>query len=98
MTFIDNNDVEGLDRHLWVVSDLNRLCRLELVEGLLFELLGQFGLSAEHRVQALDSCDAHPCSRVDGVGSQELDVVKLGQLAAVVWGDELLEGGQRLPP
>ena len=41
-------------------------------------------LALEHRVEPLDGRDDHPGDRVDVVRGQVLDVVELGELAAVV--------------
>src|SRR5436309_4171507 len=46
---------------------------------------------AQHGVEALDRGDADAADAVELRGLQMLDVVKLGELAAVVGRDELLE-------
>ena len=51
---------------------------------------------AQDGVKALDGGDADAADAVELGGLQVLDVVKLGELAAVVGGDELLEFFQGL--
>ena len=51
---------------------------------------------AQHGVKALDGGDADAADAVQLRGLQVLDVVKLGELAAVVGRDELLEFFQGL--
>src|SRR6266478_2288038 len=51
---------------------------------------------AQHGVEALDGGDADAADAVELRGLQMLDVVKLGELAAVVGRDELLEFFQGL--
>src|SRR5437660_1846321 len=51
---------------------------------------------AQHGVKALDGGDADAADAVELRGLQVLDVVKLGELAAVVGRDELLEFFQGL--
>ncbi len=50
----------------------------------------------QHGVKALDGGDADPADAVELRGLQVLDVVKLGEFAAVVGRDELLEFFQGL--
>src|SRR5205823_4916211 len=52
--------------------------------------------TTQHGVKALDSGDADAADSVELRGLQVLDVVKLGELAAVVGRDELLEFFQGL--
>ncbi len=71
---------------------------LGLEERALLVLLVELVLALEHRVEALDGGDAdlgRPGRCVFEL--QVLDVVQLGELAAVVGRDELLELLERLP-
>src|SRR5438093_7302807 len=98
MAFIGNDEVEGLDRDVRVVNNRRRLFpkRLtELVTGAFVDLgVDLFG--AQHGVKALDGGDADAADLVQLRRLQVLDVVKLGELAAVVGRDELLEFFQGL--
>src|SRR5206468_8790164 len=67
----------------------------ELIAGSFIDL-GVDLFAAQHGVKALDGGDAHAADAVELRGLQVLDVVKLGELAAVVGGDELLEFFQGL--
>ena len=85
VALVDDDEVEGLDRHGRVVAD-----QLVLLGGLLHfverDVLGRFvdRLAGEDRIHALDGADAHLRMRVDGGRGQALDVVELGELARVV--------------
>ena len=98
VAFIGDDEVEGLDRDVRVVNDRRRLFpkRLaELVAGAFVDL-GVDLFAAQHGVKALDGGDADAADAVELRGLQVLDVVKLGELAAVVGRDELLEFFQGL--
>src|SRR5207302_864711 len=95
---IGDDEVEGLDRDVRVVNDWRRLFpkRLaELVAGAFVDL-GVDLFAAQHRVKTLDGGDADAADAVELRGLQVLEVVKLGELAAVVGRDELLEFFQGL--
>ena len=68
----------------------------QLEAGFLVDVLVEF-LAAQHRVEALDGADGDARDGVELVRGQVLDVVKLGELAAGVGRDELLELGHGLP-
>ena len=68
----------------------------QLVGGVLVELRVELGVAAQDRVEPLDRRDRHPRDRVDLVRAEVLDVVELGELAAVVGRREALELLQRL--
>src|SRR5205814_3451664 len=92
MAFVGDDEVEGLDGDVRVVNDRRRLFpkRLaELVAGAFVDL-GVNLFAAEHGVKALDGGDADAADAVELRGLEVLDVVKLGELAAVVGCDELL--------
>src|SRR5437870_13709782 len=98
VAFIRDDEVEGLDRDVRVVNDRRRLFpkRLaELVAGAFVDL-GVDLFAAQHGVKALECGDADAADAVELRGLQVLDVVKLGELAAVVGRDELLEFFQGL--
>ena len=98
VAFIGDDEVEGLDRDVRVVDDRRRLLpkRLaQLVAGAFVDL-GVDLFAAQHGVKALDGGDADAADAVELRGLQVLDVVKLGELAAVVGRDELLEFFQGL--
>src|SRR5207302_810497 len=98
VAFIGDDEVEGLDRDVRVVDDRRRLFpkRLaELVAGAFVDL-GVDLFAAQHGVKALDGGDADAADAVELCALQVLDVVKLGELAAVVGRDELLEFFQGL--
>ena len=98
MAFIGDDEVEGLDGDVRIVNDRRRLFpkRLaELVAGAFVDL-GVDLFAAQHGVKALDGGDADAADAVELRGLQVLDVVKLGELAAVVGRDELLEFFQGL--
>jgi hypothetical protein len=81
-----------------VANDRRRLFpkRLaELVAGAFVDL-GVDLFAAQHGVKALDGGDADAADAVELRALQVLDVVKLGELAAVVGRDELLEFFQGL--
>src|SRR5437764_12230170 len=67
----------------------------ELVAGAFVDL-GVDLFAAQHGVKALDGGDADPADLVELRRLQVLDIVKLGELAAVVGRDELLEFFQGL--
>src|SRR5205085_885307 len=93
MAVIGDDEVEGLDRDVRMVIDRRRLFpkRLaELVAGAFVDL-GVALFAAQHGVKALDGGDADAADAVELRGLQVLDVLKLGELAAVVGRDELLE-------
>src|SRR5207247_5782952 len=93
-----DDEVEGLDGDVRVVNDRRRLFpkRLaELVAGAFVDL-GVDLFAAQHGVKALDGGDADAADAVELRALQVLDVVKLGELAAVVVRDELLEFFQGL--
>ena len=79
-----------------VVGDLHRPVRGDVLAGLLVELVVE-GLAAQDRVHPLDGGDVDLGDRVEPVRGQVLDVVQLGELAAVVGGVEALELLERLP-
>ncbi len=98
VAFIGNDEVEGLDGDVWVVDDRRGLFpkRLaQLVAGAFVDL-GVDLFAAQHGVKALDGGDADAADLVELRRLQVLDVVKLGELAAVVGRDELLEFFQGL--
>src|SRR5207247_6602408 len=88
----------GLDGDVRVVNDRRWLFPkrfAELVAGAFVDL-GVDLFAAQHGVQALDGGDADAANAVELRGLQVLNVVKLGELAAVVGRDELLEFFQGL--
>ncbi len=97
MAFVGDDEVEGLDRDGGVVGDVAGAliggCDLEA--GFLVEVFEQL-FAAEHGVKALDGADGDARDRVEPVRGEVLDVVELGELAAGVRGDELLELGEGL--
>lgn len=94
MAFIGDDEVECLDWYVRVVFDR---------DGLLVQSIGHlearsfvhFGcevlFALKHRIESLNRRDAHSAHGIELVGPEMLDVVKLGELAAVIGRDELLE-------
>jgi hypothetical protein len=95
VALVDDDNIERFRRTSCVVLDRHRL-GCELVGGVLVELGVEVGLASEDRVDALDRRDRHARDGVDPVRREVLDVVELGELAAVVGGREPLELLQRL--
>ncbi len=97
MAFVGDDEVEGLDGDGGVVLrrrgcvDRRRRSRSRISR----RGLRQF-FAAEHGVKALDGADGDARDRVEPVRGEVLDVVELGELAAGVRGDELLELGEGL--
>ena len=94
VTFIDDNEVEGLDRDEGVVDDRQRLFEqrvLGLKQRALLVLLEEVGFPLEHRVEPLDGGDADLGRRGEGVFLEVLDGVFVGELVPVDGADELLE-------
>ena len=58
---------------------------------MLLKLGVEFRLALEHGVEPLDGGDADPAHRVEGIGGQVLDIVKLSELPAIIRSDVLLE-------
>jgi hypothetical protein len=86
VAFIGDDEVEGLDRDVRVVDDRRRLLPKRLAQLLAgaFVDLGVDLFAAQHGVKALDGGDADAADLVQLRRLQVLDVVKLGELAAVV--------------
>ncbi|KYC51213.1 MAG: hypothetical protein AMQ22_01349 [Candidatus Methanofastidiosum methylothiophilum] len=93
MALVGDDEVEGLDRQLRVVADLfgARVAGGGVELRLLLERRVELQLAAQHREEPLDGGDADPADRVEGVGGKMLDVVEVGEPAAVVGRDVLLE-------
>src|SRR5204862_3627881 len=95
---IGDDEVEGLDGDVRVINARRWLFpkRLaQLVAGAFVDL-GVDLFAAQHGVKALDGGDADAADAVELRALQVPDVVKLGELAAVVGRDELLEFFQGL--
>jgi hypothetical protein len=104
VAFVDDDDVEGLDGDAGVVGDGKRLIAgaagaVELGAGVFVGLVVELG-AFELREEALDGGDGDLADGIDAAGAEHLDVVEVGELAAVVGGGELLEfvDGMRLAP
>src|SRR5213594_1993142 len=98
VAFIGDDEVEGLDRDVRVVNDRRWLFPkrfAELVAGAFVDL-GVDLFAAQHGVKALDGGDADAADTVELRALQVLNIVKLGELPAVVGRDELLEFFQGL--
>ncbi len=95
VALVHDHHVERLRRDGRVVLDRHRLGR-QLVGGVLVRLRVELRVAAQDRVDPLDRRDRHARDRVDLVRAQVLDVVELGELAAVVGRREPLELLQRL--
>ena len=91
MAFVDDDDVEGFNRHVRVVFDLDRGGRLDLVSGGLVKFGREFRLPFQDRVHALDSRDAHARDGVNHLGCEMLDVIEFSELAPIVLCCKLLE-------
>ncbi len=99
VALVGDDEVEGLDGDVGVVLHgfgyfIQSWSQLE--PGRLLQLVFDL-LSPEHGVQTLDGGDGHLADRVDGVRSQTLDIVELGELATVVGREVALELTEGLP-
>ena len=94
VAFVGDDEVEGLDGDVRVVGD-RRSAVAEAVRAVSkperSSSSGSSLFAAQHGVEALDGGDADAADGVELLRLQVLDVVKLGELAAVVGRDELLE-------
>ena len=99
VTFVGDDEVEGLDGNVGVVLDRRGLSSggRQIEPGQLFELGVKF-FALEHGVDALDGGDADAADGIDARRLEKLDVVKLGELAPAVGNGEALELTQRLAP
>ena len=97
VTFVRNDEVEGLNRDGGVVGHVFRAAigGRNLVAGQFVEVRIEV-LAAQNRIEALDGADGDASDGVEGVGGEMLDVVNLGELASGVGGNELLELGHGL--
>ena len=93
VALVDDDDVEGLDagRRGCRRPSTGRSRLGDLEAGALVELLVAARLAAQDRVEALDGGDGDAGDGVEAVRGEVLDVVELGELAAVVGRGELLE-------
>lgn len=95
VAFVDDHEVEGLDRDLRVVAHFQRILARRgsrrFIARVLVGLVVEGGVSRELGVQALDGGDGDLADGIDAAGPEHLDVVEAGELAAVVGGGELLE-------
>lgn len=95
VAFIDDDDVEGFDGDGGVVGDGERFVAgcagaVQLVAGVFVGFVVEF-VVGELGVEALDGGDGDAADGVDAGGAEHLDVVEVGEFAAVVGGGELLE-------
>lgn len=102
MAFIDNDDIKHFDGDVRVVADraraLVKRIGFHIKAGLFIGLIVQL-LAGQLRVQALDGGDGDFGGIGDAGSAEDVDVVVLGELAAIVGDDELFElvlgvGGQ----
>ena len=93
MALVRDDEVECLNRDVWVVRDGRWLAlqSLQRESGLFFKRRVKLLLSLEHRVEALNCGDADLADLVQLVGLKMLDVVKLGEEALFFWSAEILE-------
>ncbi len=92
MAFIDDDEVEGLDGDGGIVGDVLRAAvgGGDFVAGFFVDVLVEF-LAAQDGVKALDGADGDAGDGIEVVRGEMLDVVNLGELAAGVGRDELIE-------
>src|SRR5437660_808681 len=99
MTLVDKREVERLDRNSWVVCHGDRVTdqtTAGVEQRAFLEGWVEVWLALEHGVQALDGGDTDASQRIESVGAEQLDVVKLGELPTIVGSDVLLELLERL--
>ena len=99
VAFIGDDEVEFLDREIWIVFDRERLLkeRVGRFDRKIVEVGRGFFLALQHGVDALDRADDDAGRFVERVAAELLDDVFLGELVVVHGRDELLELGERLP-
>ena len=97
VTFVGDDEVEGLDGNVGVVLDRRGLSSggRQIEPGLLFEQRVEL-FALEHGVDALDGGDTDAADRVDPRRLEKLDVVNLGELALIAGNREALELAQGL--
>src|SRR5579864_7344643 len=97
MALVGDDEVECLDRKVWVVAHGDRLGLQErrLEAGLFLKLRIDI-LSLQHGVKALDGGDADLADIIQLVRLHPLDVVQLGEETILFRRAELLELGQGL--
>ena len=92
MTFVGDDEVEGLDRNRGVV--LNVACSLSAAAISKPDFSSRSSVSSsprQHRVKPLDCGDGYAGDAIEPVRGEVLDVVNLGELTAVVRHHELLK-------
>ena len=101
MALIHDDEIEKLRRQRPIVGNLRRSLLLPAAHSIeqrfLFQRRIEFRFAAQHRVQALDGGDTNVADRVQHVRRHALNVVQLGELAAIVGRGVLLEFVVRLP-
>ncbi len=97
VAFVGDDEIERLDGQTRIVSDRERIFEEggDSFAGGFIEFGIDF-LAAQHGVETLNSGDSDAADGVELVPAHLLDVVKLGEFAAIIWRDELLELFQSL--
>ena len=97
VALIDDDEVESFGGNGSVVGDVLRavIGGGDFVAGFFVEVLIEF-LATQDRVKTLDRAYGHSGDGIEVVGGEMLDVVDLGELAAGIGRDELLELGHGL--
>src|ERR1019366_1376473 len=93
VALVGDDEVEGLDGYGGVVFDgVGRLIEAGESSGGGFFVAGVvIGVAFQDGIEALDGGDGDAADGIDGVGGKKLDVINLGELAAVAGDGELLE-------